>query len=252
MKIYRNEALKIIRPEEVKNLDDIAILIDSSSKNYKKLIQRHFDYQKRMEDGIWDGVYPCALEIAKNICHEKTVHRFHADLSCIIFKKNRFRGGKQTSNIYRMHKTAYQYLKAFWRLGLWKKGVDFESRWSWIKKMWIECGCNHLAFMNRVWSYKSPNPNKLGSGFEQGLRKMSHGEFQKCPTISNSLSEAMKMCTGWVPDSQVKAMMSLLLNKTRESLNDLKWYVQDQGNSVKSYPGFFSSSLRRHLTPRKC
>src|SRR5258706_8225969 len=139
MKTYKNIDFKSISPEKIKDFEDINLIFESTSPSYQKLLYRHFQYQQRVDDRIWSDVYCTVATIAKEVQkNERTVHRFHKDLACVIFKKIRRKNGKQTSNTYKMHKTVYQYMKAFWRLGLWKDGVDFKDRWRWIQQLWID------------------------------------------------------------------------------------------------------------------
>lgn len=248
MKIYKNQALKILKPEDFKTFDDIALLMESTSKSYRGLLHRHFELQKMREDGILKEVYPTIETISEKVgCSEKTVDRFNSDLAAVVPHRRRYKNGRQTSNVYRMNKVVYQYMKAFWRLGLWKAGNNFEIWWQWIKKIWLDCGSDHLRFMNKVWNHKPPSNNKLDSSSEQGSEKMSLGENRKCPSSSNPLSEVLKICISFVPSSEIKKIESLLLRKMRDAANDLKWYAMGPGNLIRSFPGFFADMLRRNL-----
>lgn len=251
MKLFKNETFKKIKSEDIKTFDDIALLMESASKTYNDLLHQHFEYQKRREDGIWKEVYPTIHRISKEVgCSEKTVDRFNSDFSAAVFHRKRFKNGKQTSNVYRMNKVVYQYMKAFWRLGLWKSGNNYKFWWEWIKKIWQECGCDHMAFMNKVWNYKSPKSKEINDGCEQRSKKMSLGENQKCPSSSNLLSGMIDRCTGWVPSSEIRKMDYLLKKKIEDSIRDMKWYASN-GNTIHSYQGFFADMLRRNLAPRK-
>lgn len=252
MKIYKNSDLKTVKKEDIKNFEDVALLIESCSETYKNLLHRHFEYQKMREDGIWKEVYPTVETISKKAkCNEKTVDRFNSDLSAVVHHRRRWKGGKQTSNVYQMNKIFYQYMKAFWRLGLFKEGNPFQIWWEWIKKLWLDCNCDHLRFMNKVWNYKSPKSNSLDGTSEQPSEKMSLGENGKCPSSFNPLSEAMKICTDFVPSSKIQEMEAFLLRKTRDAINDLKWYAVDQKRHITNHVAFFTDALRRAFMKRK-
>ena len=97
------------------------------------------------------------------------------------------------SNVYQMNKIFYQYMKAFWRLGLFKEGNPFQIWWESIKKLWLDSNCDHLRFMNKVWNYKSPKSNSLDGTSEQPSEKMSLGENGKCPSSFNPLSRSYEL-----------------------------------------------------------
>lgn len=252
MKVYKNQIFKSVKAEDIRTFDDIALLMESASKTYNDLLHQHFEYQKMCEDGILKEVYPTIETIAEKVgCSEKTVDRFNADFSAAVFHRRRYRNGKQTSNLYKMNKVVYQYMKAFWRLGLWKAGNNFKFWWEWIKKMWQECGCDHFAFMNKVWNHKPYSSKKIDGSSEQAAKKMSLSNLDKCPSSSNPLSEMIDICTGWVPSSEIKKMERLLLSKARDAVNDMKWFSIEQRNKIRSYPGLFADMMRRNLASRK-
>jgi len=255
MKLVTNRHFKAIKSEDIKSLDDVAIFIENASPIYRKLLKQHYNYQKRCEDGIWEEVFAGAKFIAAEDeidCNEKTVHRFNADMGAVIFRRRRFKDGKQTSNVYKMNKTFYQFMKAFWRLGLWKEGTNFEIQWRWIKKLWVEVGCDTLAFMNKVWNYKSLKSKDMQDSCEHRVSKMSVGKNDKCPSISNSLSLTLeKYCTGSVPAKKLKEIEARIANGLRLALDDLRWYTGTAGKTVRNHAGFVADALSRRLRPRK-
>lgn len=247
MKI-KNEALRSLKPEDIKTFDDIALLVESASETYFRIAEHHFQLQRRREDGIWKEVFVEIDTIAKAVdCNEKTVDRFNRDMGCIIYKRNRFRNGKQTSNVYTANKVFYQYFKAFWRLGLFKGDLPFKVMWSWIKKLWVNSGCNHEEFMNKVWNRKPGQSNNLNDICKEGSQKMSLGDSGKCPSISNPLTEVMNICTSFVPSSDVRKAEVWLLKKVREAVNDIKWYAVDKKNPIGRFQALFSSRFRAKL-----
>jgi len=252
VKLFKNTAFQSVKAESIKNMDDLIVIIDSLSKNYKSLLCYSFHQFKKVEDGIWKGYFQTASTIAsKNHCCDKTVYRFTNDLSCLIFRKKRWKDGKQTSNTYKMHKTAYQFLKAFWRLGLFKVGVDFEERWSWIKKMWLDCGSDTLKFMNKVWNYKPLKPKNKRTTYEHEQKKMSVGDNGKCPSTSYSLTLTLEDCTTWVPSKDLKNIERLLNKKLHAAIGDIKWLALEQGRKITSYSGLLAERLASHLRPKK-
>lgn len=252
MKIYKNESFKILKPESIKDFDDIALIFESISKNYKNILHYHFQLQERVEDRIWSDVYMKAETIAANCeCDERTVHRLHKDLSAIIFKKKRYKNGKQTSNVYKMHKLFYQFMKAFRRLGLWKEGVNFKERWKWIKELWLKSGCDTGQFINNVYNYKSNKNKGLSIGCKQGGKNLSVSDIPKCQSSFLPLSEAMKICTNWVPSEKLKEIESFIMRKVRWAMEDMKWYVLEKHKTIYSYTGFFADALKRSLNPKK-
>lgn len=245
---FTNEVFKSVKKEDIKTFDDLAVIFEGCSKTYMKLLKNHFEYQRRVDDGIWSDVHVKVDTIASEAeCNEKTVDRFNIHLSAIVQKRNRYKNGKQTSNVYKMSKVAYQYMKAFWRLGLWKKGNNFDFWWKWIKQMWIDCGCDHLKFMNKVWNHKPLTHKEKDGNHEQSSEKMSHGNLAKCPSSSNSLSQEMKICTAFVPSEEVRKAESWLRKKIQDSVNDIKWYVVDQKHRLRSFKGLLSSRLKANL-----
>lgn len=249
MRLLKNSEAKKILPEKIKSLDDICLILESLSKTYRHLLHFQFDYQKRVEDGIWKEVYVSAKKIAKDAkCNEKTIHRFNQDMCTFVPRRHRWKDGRQTSNVYKMHKVVYQFMKAFWRLGLWKEGVDYDERWLWIKKMWVECGCDTLKFMNKVWNYKPFSKKDKDVGYEQGEKKMSVGENQKCPSSFNSLSMTLdEYSTSWVSQADLKKISALLMRKVRASISDMKWFSIEQGNFIRNFTGLFAQRLSANL-----
>lgn len=252
MNLYKNDTLLKISAEDIKNFDDISFILESCSKSFLKMIFYHFRKQHMIEDRLIKEMYYGAARIGKdNACCEKTVHRFNRALSCVIFKRNRFKDGKQTSNSYEMHKVFYQYLKAFWRLGLFKKGADYEKRWHWIKKMWVDCSSSPMAFMNKVWNHKPLTPKEKKKAYEHSQKKMSYGESQKCPTNLNSLSLTSINGTEWVSDVHLKEIENLLRRKMTDTFSDLKWYALEKGRNIRSWPGIFADRFAAILCPKK-
>jgi hypothetical protein len=246
MKIWKNHQLSAVNPTDVKTGDDIFLLMESASKSYQKLLIEHFRYQQMVEDRVIKEVYPSANKLSHDLdISQKTVHRFNKDLACVIFKRNRWKAGKQTSNLYKMSKIFYQYLKAFRRLGLFKVGIRFQERWEWIKKMWMDLGCDHDRFMNKVWSY---SPLRKSKNYEQGSKKMSLGDFKKCPSSSNSLSLTLENCTDFVPFGKFKEMEEYLQKKIRLSIEDMRWYLKETGKTITNFAAFFGDAMSRHCS----
>lgn len=244
----RNQHFRSVNKEDIKTFDDLAVIMEGCSKTFRDLLHKHFEYQQRVEDGIWSDVYLKVDTIASEAdCNEKTVDRFNTDFAALVQKRNRYINGRQTSNVYKMTKTVYQYMKAFWRLGLWKQGNNFDFWWKWIKKIWVDCGCDHLTFMNKVWNHKSNSLKNKDGSYEHGSKKMSLGDLGKCPSSSNSLSQEMNICTGWVPSGDVKKAEDWLRKKIRDSINDVKWYVVDQKHHLISLKGLLGSCLKENL-----
>jgi len=252
MKLVPNKLLKNLKADEIQTLDEISFILDHASPTYLKLLKQHFDYQQRVEDGIWPEVYVSAKYIAKKdvLCDEKTVHRFNADMGSVIFRRRRFKDGKQTSNVYKMNKTFYKFMKAFWKLGLWKAGTHFETQWAWIKKLWIEYGCDTTLFMNKVWSYKSLKDKGKQTSYEQAKSKMSVGFSDKCPSSSKALSITYEYSTSVVPATRLREIESLLKTRIRQAMEDVHWYAA-RGKLIRNFVGLFSERLCGHLRPRK-
>jgi len=235
VKLVTNTHLKALKPEEIQTLDEVSFIIEHASPTYLKLLKQHFDYQQRVEDGIWPEVYVSAKYIAKKdvLCDEKTVHRFNADMQSVIFRRRRFKDGKQTSNVYKMNKNFYKFMKAFWRLGLWKPGTHFETQWIWIKKLWVEYGSDTTRFMNKVWGYKPLKSKDMNTPFEQFKSKMSVGKSDKCPSSSNSLSSTLEeYSTPAVPTHKLQEIENLLRNGLRKSMEDIRWYSSQAKKSL--------------------
>jgi len=249
MRLLKNEEAKKILPEKIKSLDDICLIFESISKTYRHLLHFQFDLHKRVDDGIWKEVYMSAKRMAKEAeCNEKTVHRFNQDMHAFVARRNRYKDGKQTSNVYRMHKVVYKFMKSFWRLGLWKEGVDYDERWIWIKKMWVECGCDTIRFMNKVWNHKPLSKKDKQTSYEQPDKKMSVGENEKCPSSSKSLSMTLdEYSTSWVSHADLKKISSFLLRKVRASISDMKWFSLEQGHFIRNFTGLFAERLSANL-----
>lgn len=101
--------------------------------------------------------------------------------------------------------------------------------------------------MNKIYNYNSINPKRLRPCYEHGQKKMSHGDYAKCPTTSNSLSLNLDIGTVRVPESDRRKMESFLQQKVNHAMQDMKWYSVDIGKTIMNPVGFFKNALKRDL-----
>lgn len=251
MKFFKNSHLKNINSEQLATLDDMRIIFQCSSSTYLQLLNYHFEMQCKVQDGIWKQVYQRVQTISKkNGCEERTVHRFHKDCANFILRKKRWKDGKQTSNIYRMNKTFYRFMKAFSKLGLFRPDVNFSERWEWIEKLWEKSVFDVTRFINNVYNSNPISLRKLKEGYKQVDSKMSVSSLDKCQSNSSLTSNLEEICTGWVPSKEIKELETWLKKKIRHACEDMKWFSH-QGKEIRTHVGLFSNSLCRHLKPKQ-
>lgn len=243
--LYINKSLQNVSPDKIHTFDDIVIILEICSKMYRKILHYYFLCQSKVEDDVWKEIYPSVYRIAKEVeCSQKTVHRFNFDAQGLVRKKNRFKEGKQISNIYTFHKKIFQYFKAFNKFGLWRyldNPAAFKMVLNGLKKTWEECGCDEYRFMNKIYNRKFRKSNEIKQSYEQSEKKMSVGDPQKCPTTS-LLPFLNRYSTGKVPINCLEGINIWLSEQIKGALRDMDWYLTYK--PIDHPIGFFANRLK--------
>ncbi|MFO7745445.1 MAG: hypothetical protein R6V36_08680 [Psychroflexus sp.] len=254
-KLITQISLRTINPEAYKDFNNFICFLEQLSRKNRDIFHFFWESDKRERSGYLSGIYPTTATIGKKVgCNEKTVDRYNKNCHSVVAHKRRTKGGKQTSNLYKLNNHARKWLRICDKVGLFKHRQNshaFNEILKLLSFLHQQFGSNWERIMKALNKHKGYVNKGLKDDFKQAKIKMSLGDALKCPSSSYSSSSYPRICTSSVHIKGVKDFKRWLHNQVKRSLDDFEWFLGLEKGCYNIF-GFLKSRFMEHINQKTC